>query len=224
MVGQESRVGIDLTSSTVSGVPPRRHWARRRIRSSKNAGRLVTLGIGSRNADSVESSASNSHSSPTLSEAAASRGAAPPALDSGAAGTCAHRAGARSCGPHFWTHTAREIGPANGFLVPFIGHDHGDAGAGRDAHRDCQRKARSADRLPGSFAVRRRCRQIAAGQHDGKFLAAIAGDQPDVAHRLLSGPGHSFKRVIARLVPVRIVELLEVIDIEQHYGGWRAAA
>jgi len=92
------------------------------------------------------------------------------------------------------------------------GHGHAQAdgdragagGEGQQRHDFAQALGRLAGRLSLGF-----------GQDDGKFLAAVAGDGIHNADALAEEQRQAAQQFIAGQMPARIVELLEVVNINQ---------
>ena len=86
-------------------------------------------------------------------------------------------------------------------------------------HVDAQRRDAAADPVrhrlgPGSARVTVRRRQ----QHH-ELLAAEAADQVVVAHRAPDRLGHGHQHLVADQVPVLVVDLLEVVQVQQQHRG-----
>ena len=58
--------------------------------------------------------------------------------------------------------------------------------------------------------------EVGAGEDDRELLAAVAGGLVDLARGLAQHPGHLAQDDVALLVAVGVVDVLEVVDVEQH--------
>src|SRR3984893_2958387 len=61
-------------------------------------------------------------------------------------------------------------------------------------------------------------RVLDAGLHDGEFVAAEAGDGVAVAHGTAQSLGHQLEECVADRMSQRIVDVLEVIEVEIEHG------
>ena len=69
----------------------------------------------------------------------------------------------------------------------------------------------------------RRAAEICLGHHDDKFLATQAADQIDAAHIVQRALGELAQYIVAREMPIAVVDLLEMVDVEHHDSGRGAA-
>jgi hypothetical protein len=115
-----------------------------------------------------------------------------------------------------------------------VGAGHQLARAGRvqralghaDAHRDLtdHRGGHRGDPLAAPLGQRGGLGQRGARKDDGELLAADPADQVLQAGHLASDGGHALQDLIADQMPVRVVDPLEVVDVEQDQADGRALA
>ena len=93
---------------------------------------------------------------------------------------------------------------------------HGPARGARvgDAEADGDVAHRLAERLAQLLGERRRARQPGVGQHDRELLAADAAEHVGAALRGRDRVGEQPQRAVARGVALRVVDPLEVVDVE----------
>ena len=80
------------------------------------------------------------------------------------------------------------------------------------------------DGLPGPLQGANGLVGLGPRQHDRHLLAAVAGDKIALAGRLAQDPRRAAKHFVARLMPVRVVELLEMVDVAEDQRERPAAA
>ena len=59
------------------------------------------------------------------------------------------------------------------------------------------------------------------GQQHAELVAAEAGDGVALAERLLEAVRDLLQQAVARVVAERVVDLLEVVEVDQHHGRGR---
>ncbi len=62
------------------------------------------------------------------------------------------------------------------------------------------------------------------GLHDGELIAAETRDDIGVAHAALQPAGHGFEQLVAALVAQRVVDALELVEVEKQHRKLLAAA
>lgn len=113
----------------------------------------------------------------------------------------------------------RHVGTAQQLGHPAAGRCDGDATAGlhADPHAvQFERLVQGGQQGVGPVRGHRRCGQPA--QQDGELVAAEPGHQVARAGRGTQPVGHLHQYAVAGAVPEGVVDLLEVVEVDQHQG------
>ena len=114
---------------------------------------------------------------------------------------------------------AHDVGRAADLLV-----DHGDADAGADHDGLVADGVGRADRRDQAVGDRQQRRVVAAGRgDDGELVAADAGDQIVAAHGVGQPLRHRADQFVADRMAERVVDVLEVVEVDVEHGRRRAA-
>ena len=87
-----------------------------------------------------------------------------------------------------------------------------------------RRQERFADARQHRHRLERRVRRIEPGQDHDELVAAEPRDRVGFAHRGREALRHRLQQLVARVVAERVVDALEVIEIEEQAGDVRAVA